>query len=99
MSSIPSITGQNYLPEVNIRPGSTDKKDTSFGDRVKELLGDVNNMQLDAGKVADQFAKGEVEDIHDVMIAAEKASVGLELVLQVRNRLIDAYREISRMQM
>jgi flagellar hook-basal body complex protein FliE len=99
MSSLSSITGQNYLPEVNIKPGSMQKKDTSFGDRVKELLGDVNNLQLDAGNVADKFANGEIEDIHDVMIAAEKAGVGLELVLEVRNKLIDAYREISRMQM
>ncbi len=99
MSSISSITGQNYIPEVNINPGSSEKKDTSFGDRVKELLGDVNNLQLDSGEIAEKFANGQVEDIHDVMIAAEKASVGLELVLEVRNRLIEAYREVSRMQM
>ncbi len=99
MSTINSISGQSLIPEINPQAGKNTKDVVSFGDRVKEILGEVNNLQLDAGEIAEKFARGEIEDIHDVMIAAEKASVGLELVLEVRNKLIDAYREISRIQM
>ena len=99
MSSINSISGQSLIPENNPKSGQTPKDVVSFGDRVKEILGEVNDLQLDANEIAEKFARGEIEDIHDVMIAAEKASVGMELVLEVRNKLIDAYREISRMQM
>ena len=99
MSSINSISGQSLIPEINPKSGQTQQNEMSFADRVKEILGEVNDLQLDAGEIAEKFARGEIEDIHDVMIAAEKASVGLELVLEVRNKLIDAYREISRMSM
>ena len=97
MSSIQSLNGSSLLPEINPQGQSGIKKD--FGERVKQILGEINDTQLQAGDIAEQFAKGEIEDVHDVMIAAEKAGVGLELVLEVRNRLIDAYREITRMQM
>ena len=99
MSSINSISGQSLIPEINPKSGQKQQNEISFVDRVKEILGEVNELQLDAGEIAEKFARGEIEDIHDVMIAAEKASVGLELVLEVRNKLIDAYREISRMPM
>jgi flagellar hook-basal body complex protein FliE len=101
MSSINSITGSSLLPEINPQKGnSTSNQDvSSFGDRVKKILGEINDSQLEAGEIAEQFATGEIEDVHDVMIAAEKAGVGLELVLEVRNRLIEAYREVTRMQM
>jgi len=99
MSSINSISGQSLIPEIDPKSGQKQQNEISFADRVKEILGEVNDLQLDAGEIAEKFARGEIEDIHDVMIAAEKASVGLELVLEVRNKLIDAYREISRMPM
>ena len=99
MSAINSISGNSLLPEINPKSGQTSKDVTSFSERVKEILGEVNDLELNAGEIAEKFARGEIDDIHDVMIAAEKASVGMELVLEVRNKLIDAYREISRMQM
>ena len=100
MSSIPSIQGTSIVPEINSQISSPKSSNIrSFSERMKEVLGDINDVQLEAGKVAEQFANGEIEDIHDVIIAAEKAGVGLELVLEVRNKLVDAYREISRMQM
>jgi len=99
MSTISSISGQSLIPGSNPKAGQNSKDVASFGERIKEILGEVNDLQLNAGEIAEKFASGEIEDIHDVMIAAEKASVGMELVLEVRNKLIDAYREISRMQM
>lgn len=102
MNSINSISSVLNQPAAS----KTDKKEitkkgdeNSFGKQINKMLGEVNDLQLDAGKVADQFATGEIEDIHEVMIAAEKASVSLELVLEVRNKLIDAYREMMRVQM
>ena len=70
----------------------------NFADRLKNVLGETNDLQLEAGELAEKFATGEIQDIHDVMVAAEKASVSFELVMEVRNKLIEAYREIMRMQ-
>jgi len=97
MSTISTISPQIVSPFDTTRTvhDSTSKK---FAEQINEMLDNVNDLQLDAGQVAEQFAKGEIEDVHEVMIAAEKASVGLELVLEVRNKLVEAYREIMRTQ-
>ena len=69
-----------------------------FADRLQKVLGEVNDLQLEAGELAAKFAIGDIEDVHDVMVAAEKASVSFELVMEVRNKLVEAYREMMRMQ-
>ena len=98
MSTISSISNLPITPQnPNSIAGKSDI--TSFSDRVGKILNEINDSQLNAGEVAEQFASGEIEDIHDVMIASEKAGVGLELVLEVRNKLVEAFREVTRMQM
>ncbi len=99
MSSINPLSGSLLINESAPNASKASPGAAGFGDRVKEALNDANDLQLNAANVANQFVKGEIEDVHDVMIAAEKASVSLELVLEVRNKLLDAYREIMKMQM
>lgn len=70
----------------------------SFANMLKDKLSEVNEKQLDADKTTESFIKGEDVDIHDVMIKTEEAKLSLELAVQVRNKLIEAYQEISRMQ-
>jgi len=70
----------------------------NFVDSLKQVISETNDLQLQSGELAEKFASGEVENIHDVMVAAEKASVSFELVMEVRNKLVEAYREIMRMQ-
>jgi flagellar hook-basal body complex protein FliE len=69
-----------------------------FGSFLTEAMNKLNAQQLSVDKLNDQFAKGEIADVHQLMIASEKASLGLELTIQVRNKVIDAYQEIMRMQ-
>jgi flagellar hook-basal body complex protein FliE len=70
----------------------------SFGDVLKGMLTETNQLQSDAADLAQKFATGQIADIHDVMIAAEKAGVAFELVMEIRNKLVDAYQELMRMQ-
>jgi flagellar hook-basal body complex protein FliE len=55
-------------------------------------------MQLDSAQLTRQFAAGETDDLVRVVTTAEEASVALQLAVQVRNRVIEAYQEIMRMQ-
>lgn len=71
----------------------------SFGDFLNNALNEVNNSQKTAELAQEQLATGEINDVHSVMIAAEKANLALELTVQVRNKVLDAYQEIMRMQM
>lgn len=69
----------------------------SFGETLKEATAAVNNLQAQAGQAVEKFVKGDAIDLHEVMIAAEKAKTSFELLMEVRNKAIDAYREIMRM--
>ena len=70
----------------------------SFASAIQEAMKEVSAVQNDAEKAIENFSKGEVKDIHTVVIAMEKADLSLQTMLQVRNKLLSAYDEIMRMQ-
>lgn len=70
----------------------------SFADTLKAAVGKVNELSQEADVQMQKLATGETKNIADVMITAEKATVGLKLMMQVRNKIIDAYQEIMKMQ-
>lgn len=76
---------------------SKDKPEGSFKEVLKDAFNDVNDLQHESKKMVTDFLNGDVTDVHQVMVAAEKASVGLDLTMQIRNKLVEAYREVMRM--
>lgn len=64
----------------------------------KDGLNEVNRLQAKAKGLAEEAAVGGDVDLHDVMIAGEKASVAMQLTLQIRNKMVEAYQEVMRMQ-
>ena len=70
---------------------------TEFSDRVGEFLGDVTRMDATATAMADGYARGEHDDVHGTLIAMQEADVALRFTASVRNRVIEAYREVMRM--
>lgn len=70
----------------------------SFGDMVKEFAGDVNDLQFQAGHAIDQFVTGEAADVHQVMVAVQQAGIAMDLMLEIRNRVLEGYQELIRMQ-
>ena len=99
MNSLSSIQGPKQFIEGLSKATKQDNSEMGINDRFSKVLQEVNQLQLDSGEAANKFVSGEIKDVHDVMIAAEKASVSLELTLEVRNKLVEAYREIMRIQM
>lgn len=75
------------------------KRGQSFGDTLKEFVQDVDQMQKTADVQVERYATGELRDIHQVMIAAEKANLSLQLLVEIRNKMMESYREIMRMQL
>jgi flagellar hook-basal body complex protein FliE len=71
---------------------------TSFGDTLNQAIADVNSLQTEAGKAVEKMVAGESTDLHEVMIAVEKARTSFDLLMEIRNKTIDVYREIMRMQ-
>jgi flagellar hook-basal body complex protein FliE len=79
------------------KPDSSEEK-MSFPQIFKEMVNNTNDLQSQAQDLAEKFALGEVTDVHEVMVAAEEAGVALDLVMEIRNKLIDAYQELMRLQ-
>lgn len=71
--------------------------DSTFSDMVKNAINSVDEAKKTADQNVENFVAGEEEDIHKVMISLQKANTSFELMLQMRNKVIDTYREISRM--
>lgn len=69
----------------------------SFGNILKDQMSQINQLQSEAAQAKQIYAVGGDIDLHNVMIAGEKAELSLQLAMQVRNKMINAYQEITRM--
>ncbi len=76
----------------------TNEQNLNFSDVLSNALNDVNQLQLKAQRSSVDLAAGKVQDISEAVIATEKATIALQLTMQVRNKIVDAYQEIMRMQ-
>jgi len=79
-------------------PAVVDGEHKNFGDFLTEALGEVNTLQQNASQASFDLAAGKLQDVSQVTIATEKANIALQLTMQVRNKMIDAYQEVMRMQ-
>lgn len=93
-------TGKTFSELSTKRVGlqKSDASEASFGDTLKQAVEKVNDMQKVADKQMQAVASGEQTNISEVMIAAEKADIALKLMMSVRNKVIDAYQEVMKMQ-
>lgn len=69
-----------------------------FANNLKSAIENLNNVEKVSDAKTAGLASGEVDDLHEVMIAAQKASITLETTVQIQRKVIDAYNEIMRMQ-
>ena len=76
--------------------GATDGP--SFADTLKAALGEVSALQQDSRDAIQSFLRGEAVELHQVMAAAEEAGIALEMLVEFRNKLTDAYRSVMQMQ-
>lgn len=92
-ASLQKVAGQG-LPGI----GQTETaKGADFTNALRSALGEVNQLQSNASVASESFERGETTDIAAVMIAREQASLGFQATLQVRNKLLSAYKDIMSM--
>jgi flagellar hook-basal body complex protein FliE len=73
-------------------------KESGFADVLKESIEKVNSIQSEADQAIKGLSTGQVNNIHETMIAIEKANLSFNMMVQVRNKLVSAYEEIMRTQ-
>lgn len=90
------------IKPADVTPQKSDKENeaggSSFGSVLKDAILDINKLQNDADK---SIAKVQLEDagsVHEAMVALEKAGISFQVMMQVRNKILDAYQEVMRMQ-
>ncbi len=88
---------QNRIQPNPVAEEAVGKAD--FTDVLGRMVNSVNSLQTEAATAQELLATGEAADLHEIMIAMEKAGVAMDLLLEVRNKLIDAYQSLIRMPM
>jgi len=97
----------NTIPGLRILPADVDfsstaragaGSSTSFSDLLDEAVFHVDQLQAEANQKVGLVLTGNTGDVHDAMIAVQKADLSFQLMMQVRNKVVQAYQEVERMQ-
>jgi flagellar hook-basal body complex protein FliE len=84
--------------ESKVQKQDVETDSVSFGEVLSDAMQGVNKAQLESNEQIQQMLSGDIQDVHSAMIAVQKADLSFQMMMQVRNKLIDAYQEIMRMQ-
>ncbi|MES1190168.1 MAG: flagellar hook-basal body complex protein FliE [Steroidobacter sp.] len=100
MSAIPQSFGATASDVADLStqaPGIAGAKNTVF-DKLLEHIEGVNTQLINTDNAVQQLANGGTDNLHQVMISLEQTRLAFDLLLQVRNKVLDAYQEVMRMQ-
>lgn len=75
-----------------------ERENLSFSDILKSTLKEVNDLQILSSDMKKKMAVGEIDNLHDVAIIGEKANIALQATMAIRTKVIEAYKEIMRLQ-
>ena len=98
LNGIQGLKGVNPLEE-GLKPKSLAKdiNGPNFDETLQGFLKDVNELQLNADESIQKMVAGEVKDVHQVMLAVGEAKVAFNMMLEIRNKTMEAYQELIRM--
>jgi flagellar hook-basal body complex protein FliE len=96
---IGQINPNLQVPEIR-KPGGLAKEieGPKFGEVLKDAIATVNELQRNSDQEIQKLMTGESQDLHATLIAVQKADLSFQMMMQVRNKIVQAYQEIMRMQ-
>ena len=97
-SNLKALQGVGPSKGISNQAESNGTDGPSFADTLAQSLDKVNTLQKEADVAIQDFATGDTRNIHETMIAVSKADVAFRLTMQVRNKMVEAYQEVMRMQ-
>ena len=97
-----NVVGSNNLKIAQLKDKIDIKDDerskVKFSDVLKNALEEANELKQESDKLTNDYLTGRTDNLHEVMIASQKAEISIMFVTEVRNRIMDAYQEFARMQ-
>ena len=94
---INGIAGQLTTPQAGTRSSAADAA-KGFGNFLKGAVSEVNQLHNEADQAVEALTAGRSQDVHNTMIALQKADVSFQLLMQIRNKVVSAYETVMRMQ-
>ena len=86
------------VPEIRAPRSQGSEKGSGFGEILKDAISTVNELQKQSDQEIQKLMAGESQDLHTTVIAMQKADLSFQMMMQVRNKIVQAYQEIMRMQ-
>ena len=88
----------NFTPKFPVQKEvAKSSKDSEFGNILGDFVKGVNTSQIDSKQMISDFVEGKDVELHEVMVAGQKAKTSLQLLMQIRNKTVDMYKELTRM--
>lgn len=94
--------GLGPLSPLSPRPGTQldgPAAKPTFAGGLGDLVSQVNQVQHEAASAIEALAEGQGDNLHEVMLAVNKAELSFSFLMEARNKLVDAYQEVMRMQL
>ncbi|MGA1875723.1 MAG: flagellar hook-basal body complex protein FliE [bacterium] len=97
MGPISPLDLKTVLSKSPLLPAPKRDESPSFRDLIRESIQKVDQSQKEADQVLQDFVNHRSKDLHEVMISWEKADISLRFLMQIRNKVLEAYQEVMRM--
>jgi len=95
---LPERVNRSLRTESGETSGIGETSESGFGEMLRTALTEVQGLQNQADGAIDKLATGEAQDVHQVMVAFEQARLSMQTLVEVRNKLVEAYQEVLRIQ-
>lgn len=94
------VSAVSLLNNISLKNSDNNTKNNSvdFSQYIKSALDSINSKYLEADEAVNSLVTGDAKDIHTVMLATEEAKLSLELATEIRNKIVDAYKELMNVQ-
>lgn len=94
--NVEKLVLDNFAPTetAKVQKGGT----SSFSEILKDSISKVSELEKEASEQTEKLVKMENQDVHNTMISAQKADLTFQMMMQIRNKIIDAYQEIMKIQ-
>ncbi len=99
LTNINSLTGTSTADLLNSKNKIAPTGSEAFANQLKSAMNEVNDLQENSESAIADLATGQVKDLHQAALAISKAETSMKLMLEIRNKALNAYKELSRTQL